>query len=337
MKINRQELLNVLIAVKPGLASKEVIEQATHFIFNDEEVYTYNDRISINTYLDTSLSTTPFAIQGKELFTFLEKVKEDEVDIQIDVEKSKLKIKAGKTTANLVIDTDIKIPEINIPDFEDWEPLPENFTEAIKFCLFSTSKNMTKLALACLNVKKDCVESSDNYRITKKDLTSKINTPFLLPGSAAEQLKTYNAIDYHLDSTWIHFCNAQDVVFSCRRVEVDFPNVSPLMEVEGDKVELPKELISAIDKAGILAVSEFDHDRYITVELKKNKLNVKGEGQLGWVSEEIPIKYKGAAHKIKVHPDHFIDILQHLKQMVIGENTLLFEGEGFKHAISFVV
>ena len=45
MKINKSELQEALAKVKPGLASKDLIEQATSFAFMDGRVVTYNDEM----------------------------------------------------------------------------------------------------------------------------------------------------------------------------------------------------------------------------------------------------------------------------------------------------
>ena len=49
MKINKKELQEALERVKPGLASRELIEQSTSFAFMRDRVVTYNDEISIST------------------------------------------------------------------------------------------------------------------------------------------------------------------------------------------------------------------------------------------------------------------------------------------------
>ncbi len=47
MQIKREELMDVLVRVKPGLANSEIIEQSTHFIFDKDTIRTYNDKITI--------------------------------------------------------------------------------------------------------------------------------------------------------------------------------------------------------------------------------------------------------------------------------------------------
>lgn len=329
MKIEKQKLIDILAAVKPGLSSKEVIEQTTHFIFGDGEVYTYNDKISISH--ETDLNIGDFAIQGEELFKILNKLKEEEIDLEIV--KNKLQVTAGKTKAVLNIDNEIKVPMIDIPD--DFDPLPANFTHAVKFCLFSVSKNMTKPELTCLNITENQVQSCDNFRLTFHDLDGELQA-FLLQGSAAEQLIKYSPVEYVIDNSWIHFANESGVIFSCRTVNYTYPDIDSLSKVEGNDVHLPQSLTESVEKAEILATEEFEQDRFISLTLSKNKLKVKGEGQLGWIEDEIKIDYKGEKSTLKVHPNHFVDILKHLEKAVIGDNSILFLGDEFCHVISLI-
>ena len=46
--IKRAELKEALETVKPGLASKEIIEQSTSFAFMGDKVVTYNNKISMS-------------------------------------------------------------------------------------------------------------------------------------------------------------------------------------------------------------------------------------------------------------------------------------------------
>ena len=46
--MQKQELITALEKVKPGLASKDLIEQSTSFAFINGKVITYNDEISIS-------------------------------------------------------------------------------------------------------------------------------------------------------------------------------------------------------------------------------------------------------------------------------------------------
>jgi len=330
MKINRQELLDTLSLIKPGLANNEMVEQATHFIFEAGEIYTYNDQITISHQLETGLDG--IAIAANAFYRLLEKLKEPELDCVI--KDNQLVIKSGKTKASIAIEKEIKIPVIDLP--EDWIELPSNFNQAIKFSLFSISNDMTRPALTCLNISKDAVLSCDNYRVTEYKLDSKIKKKFFLAGSSARVLIRYNPVEYAIDKSWIHFTNEAGTIFSCRTMQVDYPDVSPLFSVEGEKVALPKDLIDTIDRTGVFVSTEFDHDKFIELDFQKNKLICKSKGTAGCVEESIKIKWDWEPVVLKIHPDHFMDILKHLHTVIVGEKSFLFSGDNFKHAISLM-
>ena len=68
MKIEREELLKVLSAIRPGLAKKDIVEQATHFIFTGQEVLTYNDQICISYPFETDFEcSVPADCQRKDI------------------------------------------------------------------------------------------------------------------------------------------------------------------------------------------------------------------------------------------------------------------------------
>ena len=48
MKINKQQFIEALELVKPGLAAKEIIEQSTSFVFRAGQVITYNDEVAVH-------------------------------------------------------------------------------------------------------------------------------------------------------------------------------------------------------------------------------------------------------------------------------------------------
>ena len=72
MKINKVELQEALEKVKPGLASRELIEQSTSFAFMGDRVVTYNDEISIS-HPVKNLDVTG-AVKAQTLYAFLNKI-----------------------------------------------------------------------------------------------------------------------------------------------------------------------------------------------------------------------------------------------------------------------
>ena len=75
MKINKAELQTALEKVKPGLASRELIEQSTSFAFMGDRVVTYNDEISISH--PVAGVDINGAVKAQALYDFVSEVKKE--------------------------------------------------------------------------------------------------------------------------------------------------------------------------------------------------------------------------------------------------------------------
>jgi len=337
MEINRKELLEALNAVKPGLASKEVLEQTTSFIFQKKKIYTYNDEIAITT--DTPLDITG-AIPSKELHGILTK-KSEEV-LNIEVVDNELQIKGKRSKSGIRLDEEITIPIKEIGKPKEWNKIPENFTQALKMCVGSASTDMTKPVLTCIHLFENYVESMDNLRLTRFDLSKTDDDGdlffpdhILLPASSAAQLINYTPVKYSLTDGWIHFKCGNNVIFSCRIQEGEYPEIEQYIELKKSaSLKLPSNLTDIINKAAIFASSDFDSDTQIKVTIKEKKIVIRGEGNTGWFEESAKIKYEGKPVTCYLHPAHLSYIISHLDHCEVNENAMKFIGNDFCHVIS---
>lgn len=336
MEIKRTDLLDALKAIKPGIASKEIIDQSTHFVFQNGEVRSYDDRVSINSTFD--YEGPSFAIKADEFLKLINSFSSEKIDFAI--KDNKLKLKCGKTKASLNIDHDVKLPDIDLPNDDEWIDLPEDFVESLKFSLFSVGKNASNPAFTCICVDHDIILSCDNNRMTKIRMKESISEPngMLIPGGAAKKLLPYNPNGYCIDHSWIHFINDFNVIFSCRRVEAEYPDLEPHLKVKGNSIKLPETIISSIEKAAIMSTEDFNIDRYIKVSAENKKLVIRGEGPLGWLEETLKIDFDDE-FSFKIHPDYFLEILEIMNELIVSDtgNSILFKGKKFVHAISLVV
>lgn len=343
MKTNRKKFIDVLQAVKPGLAQREIIEHSTSFIFKDNQLMTYNDEVSVRHKLGKEFKELDgCAIQSKELFALLNKLTDEE--IEIEVTDSELKVQGKKNKAG------IKLEAANIEEFvnalgkpKDWESLPASFLTAIGFCMFSAGKDMTKPLLTCIYVKGQDVLSSDDKRITHYELGNKADLEeLLIPASVAKDLKSYTPTEYSVTDGWLHFRNEEEVVFSCRTMEGTYSATKAMQiidSVEGETAKLPAGLPEALERAGIFSsgtdIKTANDDR-IKITLADGELTVRGEGSGGWFEETTRIRYKGEALEFEVNPAHLQAILSHTDEVMIGERMLKFEGENFSHVVSIL-
>jgi len=338
MQIDRKKLIETLKAVKPGLASKEIIEQSTSFIFRNKRVSTYNDEIMITHPVDLDLEG---AIQGAQFYELLNKCKDEEVSLQ--VKDTQLSIKGKKFKAGIRLDAEINLPidEIPMPKKSNWIDLPEGFAKAIKYCLFSASTDMSTPALTCIHILPPLIESTDGLRLTQYKLEGRADkdTPsILLPVRAAVELINYPIEQYSTTAGWVHFKCATGAIFSCRTMEGKFPSLKRVVVMSGETVTFPKDMIEILERAEVLSETEITKERSITVELGDNAVTVKSESKAGWYEEEFRARYAGPEVAFNINAPFLKEILQYLRKAEIDEGgtKIKFTGDSFVHVIALM-
>lgn len=338
MKTNRKNLVDILQAVKPGIAAKEIIEHSTSFIFHNNCIMTCNDEIYVSHPLPKELELEG-AVQAKEFLALLNKLTDEEIDIECS--QSEIKVKGKKSKAGIKLSTadnvDDLLSAIGTP--KKWQKIPEKFLDGINFCLFSTGNDFTKPLLTCVYCNGEKMYSTDGYRITTFSLSNKkVTETMLIPSNAAAELKSFKPKEFSSTSGWIHFKTTNDVIFSCRTIEGEFPaaKIDTILENSqtGQKAKLPTDLTDALDRAGIFSSTAIKNDSRIKITLDDGLLTVRGEGSIGWFEESSRIRYKGEGMEFEVSPVFLQDILSHTTEVIIGDSLLAFEGENFIHAIS---
>jgi len=338
MKVKKSELFEALSKVKPALSDKAIIEQTDHFIFDNDYVRTYNDRIAISYPFKSGFH---LAIKADEFFKLISKIESQEIELSesegslsITIEKTKGSIKGLIVTA-----AEVKCPAIIIKT-KRWFMLPKNFSDAIRFCSFSADRNMLMKELTCLCINNNYVLSSDNFRATKYEMDSKL-PEFLLPATVAQELAKHSPTHYVIEAegAWIHFKNADGVIFSSRVIEGEYPqeDVWGLFTQKGDSIVIPEGLKESLDRAKIFSQQITEVDDLIQIRVyKSGKLTCRGEGALGWIEEEFKVDYKKKDFEVKVSPEALIEILSHVKEMKVSDDKLYFGGEKFEHVISLI-
>ncbi|MCJ7747882.1 MAG: hypothetical protein MUP27_09065 [Desulfobacterales bacterium] len=333
MKIKKTEFLEALTKVRPGLSEKSLIEQTDHFIFDKDYIRTYNDEVAISYPFQTGFF---LAVKADGFYQFISKVSQEE--FTLDEKDGSLSISAGKAKAVMVAMQEVKCPTVMIRA-RRWYPLPKNFSDAIRFCSFSADKNLLSKELSCLWIKDQYVISSDNFRVTKYEMDSKIQTEFLLIASCAQGLAKCKPISYVAEDAWIHFKNEIGLIFSVRVVEGQYPEeVWGLFTMKGDLILIPEGLSESVDRAKVFsgeAVGSSDLIQ-LRVDSKAGKLFCRGEGSLGWFEEEFKVEYKKKDFEVKVSPEHLIEILAHVKEMQVSNDKLYFGGPNFEHIIALI-
>ena len=332
--MNRPELIAALSAVAPGLASQEILEQSTCFVFKEGKVFTYNDEIAIQHELDLGFEG---AVVGDKLISYLNKAASEDADLS--VEGGELRVKCGRSRAGFTLQAEINLPleEIGKLDELDWWDLPEDFLSGLAFVRFSVSRDMSNPKITCAHVNGAYIESTDNYRMTRYELDEDFGFENLLvPGRVMPVLSKFKPISYATRQGWVYFENEAGSVLSCRMYAEGYPKLDPLLEVEGTEVELPDNLNKLLERASIFADADLEKDLEIELKLDKGKVTVSGKGAAGWFEETMKAKYKGESFSFKAHPGFMGECLTISNTVVVGENALKLSGDNFQHVVSLV-
>lgn len=331
MNINKLKLQSALEIVKPGLASKEIIEQATSFAFMEGRVVTYNDEISISHPVEGL--DIQGAVKAELLYQLISKLKSEE--IEVNIKDSEIILKSGKAKAGLIVQSEISLPLEAIADKGKWKTLPETFCKHLGFCVSSTGKDMSRQVLTCVHVHKEdgqggtaWIEASDGRRISKCTFESMPVKTFLIPASSALTVIKMEPTKIAEGKGWIHFKTAEGTVLSCRIFDKDqFPDTDWLFDVKGSHISLPKNIDKVLERASIFSKREHALDEFIDISLSKDEMLIQADADAGWFKEKLKIQYNGAEITFSVAPYLLKGILAETLDCILSKEKMKFTGD----------
>ncbi|MDP8268191.1 MAG: hypothetical protein P9L97_05630 [Candidatus Tenebribacter davisii] len=320
-----KELLSVLNKVKPGIAAKNIIESMTYFYFSGTNIITYNDKISIQHQLQTDFA---LFVKAQDLYNLVSKITTKDIDLVEKDGKLNISCKTMKAKLSTINDSEIKIriDEIStLIEKAKWKPLSENFSESVKVCVYTASKQDSDGTLTCIYVNgKNCI-SSDNARISHSILKSDMDEMFI-KASEVQSLINTNPTEYAISNSWLHFKNEEGCIFSIRKVSGEYPDFLQFFEFEGEKVELSKGVLEGIDLTSVLVD---DSDPAIKFKISNNStlLSIKSDG--GTVTHRSKIKYDGKDIEFTINPEFLKEMMRHSSTIILGKDKAKLKTENF--------
>ena len=324
MKINRNEILKTLVVLQEGLSQKD-INQFSSIVFKKNYAFSYNDEVAVSHPIKTDIVG---AVPGKELYQLISKVSSEEVELTI--KDNELFVKGSRAKAGLRLEAEILIPldELGTPD--KWVGLPENFCEAVSFCMPTCCRDLTFPALVCVHITSEYAESCDNYRVSRFEFveaSKAFKKPILVPARNLKSILNIEPVEFASTDGWVHFKNEDNVVVSSRVYQDEFPDVEGFLKVKGKKTNLPKKLNEVLDRANVLS----DGER-ITIDIGGDSLTVKAQGKAGWFEEKVKT-IEGVDCEFDITPEFLKSVLKLDAEMIVGKTMLAFKGENFIHSV----
>lgn len=324
MKIKKTDLQEALEIVKPGLANKEVIEQSTSFAFMGSRVVTYNDELSISHPID-GLSIIG-AVKADELYKLLSKMKGEE--LEIESQGTEIIIEQGKIKSGLTLQAEIKLPVDSIGDMGEWTDLPEDFCKHLDFCAQASSHDMSRPVLTCVNIRQDgTFEASDSFRLAVCRGKEMGVPDFLLPATLATEVVKMEPFQIATGDGWVHFRTPKETIISCRIYSEKFPDITKILQVEGEILIFPKTISELIDRASVFSKRAHFLDETIEITIGGKKLKVSSTSDTGWYIEETNMRYDGPEVTFGITPKLFITIFEQVQEAGFSKDRIKFTGD----------
>lgn len=327
MQISKASLEKALAMVKPGLSSKELVEQSTSFAFVGGVVITYNDEISLASPIEGL--DIEGAIKADELFAFMKKVKKDEIDVSL--EGSEIHFKAGRIKAGFTLQEEIKIPMVAVDDSLKWKKLPDDFCHYLNLAMGAAGSDMSEPLLTGVNIEKDGgITASDNYKVMMCDTGQELPVKtFLIPAKNASEVVRLDPHRIASGKGWIHFEDKEGTVLSCRIFEEAYPKSKKKIEVIGVELSFPPTIIEIMERAGIFSKREHILDEAVQIFIANNRMKIRAESPTGWMEETVNLRYDEEEIHFTITPYLLRDILKETTAFTLGEKALKFEGAGW--------
>lgn len=339
MKINRKELCNILSMLRPGLHKKENVQQSCHFIFLDNKIAVYNDKISITHPFECE---EQFSVKGEEFFRLINGITDESIDVTL--KDSKIKIKSKNTSANMATlseDQNVISAKINTleENMKKWKPLPPDFTEAISLCGFSASSDLSTGIRSCVCIIGDKCYSVDGSRGSSYTFKEEVEDILNIPIIAAIELIKFPITEYCFSNNWLCFKTEDDVIFSCASIDGDFPaeKLETVFSQFEDLpvIELPSELKQTVEEVLMLASDdETRAGKLISIVLEEGTLTVTANNDLGSVEKVIDVDFEEEPITMTINSTFLSQILSKSVEMYVSEKWVFFAMPDFRHAMA---
>lgn len=329
IRVNRAALLQKLEAVLPGTSTRDMIEQGNSFVFKNGRIYTFNDEVACIARSPIEDKTFTGAVQATPLLAILQKLEEEEVEL--DVVEGELIISGKRRKAGIRMDAEIHLPIDKLEVPKEWTPLHEDFVDAVSIVQECAGNDETKFILTCVHIHPKWVEACDNFQISRYKIKTGVKDPALVRRNAIKHIKHLGVTEFAETREWIHFRSSIGMQISCRRYIESFPDISPLIVMDdGNEINLPKGLAEACDKADIFSSENGDNNQ-VMVTLKPGKLYIKGQGASGWYSEVKKVSYAGEEFSFMISPKLLSEITKKHNTCRVSATRLKVGGGAFQY------
>lgn len=324
-EVKAGDLLSVLKKAKPALSYNDIVPVLSHFCFDRDRVFAYDDISAIEVVLDHE-SGMECAVPGDALFKVLSSISPDK-SVKISSGDGNIKLSYGRSSLELFTlprDSFLYDP-MEVTGFDTMGRLTgqkaRDFISVLQSVMFSVGSNAASQFELGVNVrfaKKGPMEmlSTDGLTISKtgiaEDLWPGFDGDLLLPsffcnyllGGTLDVDSPELSVDFN-DGSVAAFDGAAKV-FSRIPFVPDVERINKAVQSHFTEAAgfapLPEqsELAEVLNRC--IVVSSDDYQNKAQLKFTKGALLVSASGKYGKVSESVALKYSGRDRDVTVDP-----------------------------------
>ncbi len=297
MIVDRKQFLEILESVSPGLTIRDVVEQSSCLIFRGGMVSTFNDEVMCSRPISTKEEG---AVMAAPLLKVLRGWPSGRIGVKFTDKELLLANKTRTRTAGIRLEAKIVSPIDMIAKPTKWKALHSEFCNILHLSNQCTTSVGPMDVLACVHITKHCVEACDRFQAIRHTIDTGLNHSSLIHRDAIKYIKAGKMVKVNEAEAWLHFCNDDDLMLSCRRWMGSYRSLDSILEADdSSSVILPNEILDVVNKAQIFA----SDSKQVLVEMDSGKLKISGENSSGWFKETIELKHTGSAMKFRITPE----------------------------------
>lgn len=329
MKTNKEDLLSKLEIIQPGLATKDMIQQANSFLFYKNRVATYNDEMFCS--MDCNIGFKG-AVQAVPLLGILRKFQEEIIDVEANGSNLVVQGKRKKT-AKIRSESKIYFRLNKIEQPEEWYPLPEEFSDAINLVQSCASKDTNYYNLTCIHITPKWIEAFDNVQVARHKIKMEMEHPVLVSRDSLKHITTMGPTEFGVTPSWLHFRNSVGLWAGFRCTQAEYPNTTPVLKLHGEKLVFPKGLREAVERAEIFSAESTD-DNLVEVRLQPGRMDIKGKGSAGSYHEPLKADYDGPKIGFLTTPKLLSEVCSQHNECEVEDDKMIVRGTGWAYVTS---
>jgi DNA polymerase III sliding clamp (beta) subunit (PCNA family) len=349
MNFQRKELLDTLNIVKPGLASKDLVEELTCNWFQGDTLYAYNDLIGIQIPFKTDFTG---GLRGSLLLGLLDKSRAKEVSISPLNDGNEMLLKAANTRLTLaLLEQNRALWEV--PEFDKSKSfvIGKDFLLALENVLISIGGDTSipdqlGVTLLATNDTLDLFTTDNStiswYRLPKPKGYNVERV--IIPAIFCEQLLRLCKDGAYLVVTdeAVMAQNSKGIFLFSRLIEsqrpLDLADIvaSSLPETyEENLITVPSRLKLAIERVNIVLENHVGQPADFYIEEGSNFLRLYAKTDNGEIKDSMKLDQEHSIVRISVDPTLVKRALNGRTQFLLTDNCFVLAGPGeFIHLIS---